>query len=322
MKVSVILPNFNHAAFLKQRMESILNQTYQNFELIILDDGSTDESKAIIELYRGHKNVSEIVYNEVNSGSVFSQWSKGISIASGELIWIAESDDWCENNFLETLVSGLEKYPGCSIAVAQTFCVDENGIILWQTHYPHIAACIKGIDFVRARMLKHNSVVNAGMAIFRKECYEQVSKEFRTFTFSGDWLFWIELALLGDVFITGRLLNFFRYHGNNVTSRSIRSGHSYKEHLKLLSIIREREVINQADFERLVGFLYKKYLFEKSRYTPGENTMIRQAFHDAFPAGEFGSFLFRFNIYWLRRRLSKFRNTIFVPRPKPGLKEL
>ncbi len=322
MKVSVIIPNFNHAAFLKQRIESILNQTYQNFEIIILDDGSTDDSKVIIEFYRGHKNVSEIIYNEVNSGSVFSQWSKGISIASGELIWIAESDDWCENNFLETLVSGLKNNPGCSMAIAQTFCVDEKGSILWQTHYPHLAACIKGNDFVRERMLKHNSVVNAGMAIFRKACYERVSNEFRTFTFSGDWLFWIELALLGEVFITGRLLNFFRSHGNNVTSRAISTGKSYKEHLKLLSIIRNREVINQEDFERLVGFLYKRYLLEKNGFTREENTMIRQSFHDAFPAGKFGRFLFRFNIFWWRKRFSIIRKAIFVPRSKPGLKQL
>lgn len=68
-KVSVIIPNYNHSSYLKERIDSILNQTFQNFEVIILDDCSTDNSKEIIELYRDHTKVSHIVYNEKNSGS-------------------------------------------------------------------------------------------------------------------------------------------------------------------------------------------------------------------------------------------------------------
>jgi len=105
-KVSVIIPNFNHAAYLKQRIDSVLNQTYQNFELIILDDCSTDNSKEIIEQYRNDTRVSNIVYNTENSGSTFKQWDKGINLSSGDYIWIAESDDWCELNFLQTIMEG------------------------------------------------------------------------------------------------------------------------------------------------------------------------------------------------------------------------
>jgi glycosyltransferase involved in cell wall biosynthesis len=73
--VSVIIPNYCHSQFLVQRIESVLNQTYQNFEVIILDDCSPDAgaSKAVIEKYRGNPHVSHIVYNEENSGSTFKQ---------------------------------------------------------------------------------------------------------------------------------------------------------------------------------------------------------------------------------------------------------
>ena len=91
--VSVVIPNFNHALYLKQRIESVLNQTFQNFELIILDDCSTDNSKEVIERYKNHPKISKIVYNEENSGSVFRQWIKGIKLSTGKYIWIAESDD-------------------------------------------------------------------------------------------------------------------------------------------------------------------------------------------------------------------------------------
>src|SRR5688572_1870647 len=114
--VTVIIPNYNHASYLRQRIESVLNQTYKNIELIILDDCSTDNSREIIEKYRGHPKVSHIVYNEKNSGSTFKQWKKGIELAKGEWIWIAESDDWCEHTLLENLVHPFTKYSDISFA--------------------------------------------------------------------------------------------------------------------------------------------------------------------------------------------------------------
>ena len=125
--VSVIVPNYNHARFLDERMESILGQTYQNFEVIILDDVSTDNSREVIEKYRNDPRVSQIVYNDENSGSPFKQWNKGFRLAEGELVWIAESDDSCERMMLERLVHCFEEYPDLSYAFAHSVSVDENG---------------------------------------------------------------------------------------------------------------------------------------------------------------------------------------------------
>ena len=106
--VSVIIPNYCHAKYLDQRIQSVLNQTYQNFEVIILDDCSPDggASKAVIEKYRNNSHVSHIVYNENNSGSPFKQWKKGADMAQGELLWIAESDDYADEPsiFVEDII--------------------------------------------------------------------------------------------------------------------------------------------------------------------------------------------------------------------------
>ena len=115
--ISVILPNYNHANYLEERLDSILNQTYTNFELIILDDASNDKSLSILEKYKKHKKVSHFIINKKNTGSPFLQWKKGLELARGEFIWIAESDDFCELNFLETQVKYLEN---ASISVAKT----------------------------------------------------------------------------------------------------------------------------------------------------------------------------------------------------------
>ena len=127
--VSVIVPNYNHSAFLKERLDSILLQTYQYFEIIILDDCSTDNSVQIIENYRLNKHVTHVVLNEKNSGSTFLQWDKGIELAQGKYIWIAESDDVAHPCFLNTLVCQLEKYPEAAFAFSHSLLIDDNGKI-------------------------------------------------------------------------------------------------------------------------------------------------------------------------------------------------
>src|SRR5215467_13719414 len=96
--VSVIVPNYNHARYLRRRVDSILAQTYQDFELILLDDCSTDESRSIISEYAKDPRI-RIELNEVNSGSTFKQWNKGARMARGSYIWIAESDDRADSCF-------------------------------------------------------------------------------------------------------------------------------------------------------------------------------------------------------------------------------
>jgi glycosyltransferase involved in cell wall biosynthesis len=90
-KVSVILPNYNHQKYLSKRIESILNQSFVDFELIILDDASKDDSREVIQTYVDKdKRITHFIKRKVNSGSTFIQWEKGISLAKGEFIWIAE----------------------------------------------------------------------------------------------------------------------------------------------------------------------------------------------------------------------------------------
>lgn len=128
--VSVVVPSYNHAQFLEQRLESILNQTFQDFELIILDDVSPDHSREIIENYRNHPKVSQIIFNEKNSGSTFFQWNKAIlEIAKGDYIWIAESDDVAEPNFLECLLDGIQSKSDINIAFSQSTRMNKDGEI-------------------------------------------------------------------------------------------------------------------------------------------------------------------------------------------------
>lgn len=273
--VSVIIPNYNHAKYLNQRIDSVLNQTYQNFEVIILDDCSPDNSKQVIEAYRGHPKISTIVYNEQNSGTTFKQWDKGLQLAKGEWVWIAESDDWCEPTFLETLMGGVTEE--CSMAYAQSLFVTEDGSITWNSRAPHYAQVVNGKQFVQDHMLLTCGIANASMCIFRKKCYYNVDREFTTFKLSGDWVFWVHVALQGNIFISGKVLNYFRKHGKDVSGPAFRNGLSYSDFFKVLDNFERHHIINSGQHRAVLVTKFSLFL-KDSKPEPAARRQVHQQF--------------------------------------------
>ena len=240
--VSIIVPNYNHASYLRQRFESIFNQTFQDFEVIILDDYSTDNSKSVIEEFRFHPQVSHIVYNERNSGSPFNQWAKGFKLAQGKYIWIAESDDWAELNFLEKTTSVLQKNPKLALVFSNSIWFSEQGNLKKSNIYQH-DTLVSGSIFFYKKMLTHNSICNASCVLFKREILTKISSFYQSFKACGDWVFWIELCWRGDVYYISTALNHFRQHQMSTTKQSVLSGTTYKEAFEIYSFIKKDKKI-------------------------------------------------------------------------------
>lgn len=229
-KVSIIIPNYNHARFVKQRIESVLNQIFQDFELILLDDCSADNSKLVMEEYSKHPKVSTIVCNEKNSGSPFIQWKKGIDLARGEFIWIAESDDWAEPTFLSKLVAEIEQQNNQGVAYCQSYDVDDMDIILnsridWTANFePNIWKSSfkqEGEKIVPYLFIK-NIIPNASACIVKKDILSEAIDELlkmKPTEMCGDWFVWLFIAKNNFEFsFVPEHLNYFRHHVN--TSRN------------------------------------------------------------------------------------------------------
>ena len=259
--VSVIIPNYNHAKYLDERIQSVLNQTYQDFELIILDDCSPDNgaSRSIIEKYRHNPHVSHIVYNEVNSGSAFKQWHKGFGLAKGDLIWIAESDDSCAPEFLETLVHGyLEHHAVLAFCRSERYGINGNKeLLLLQTNLRHDIT-ISGRDFISTYMIDRNSVANASSAIFNREVALKVDRRYMTLQGEGDWLFWIEIMEYGNVFFCTKALNYYRWHGLNTTMNLAVSGIGDIEHKIFFDfLVNCKYIPSHLIFEKKIAYISK-----------------------------------------------------------------
>lgn len=239
--VSVIIPNYNHARYLEQRLDTVFNQTYQNFEVIILDDKSTDNSLEIINRYKDNPHLSQIVVNEQNSGSPFKQWDKGINLAKGDLVWIAESDDYNELTFLEELITEWGKYK--NVVVAFSNYVLFTGDWAYKSK-EHCAQCFNGIKYIKQRMLRGNQIKNASGVLFEKNIYELISKEYISYKSAGDYLMWVMILRLGNVIKVNKNLSYFRQTVSSVTSSNKRSGITAREDKKVHDYIEKEYSLN------------------------------------------------------------------------------
>ena len=193
--VSVIVPNFNHAPFLPQRLETIYNQTYRNFEVILLDDASTDNSRDILKDFQAkHMNNTRIIFNKKNSGGVFNQWRRGIEAARGDLIWIAESDDFSAENFLSELVPAFAD-DAIQLAFCRTnFIQDEKKIFTTEQYLADLPAfdwakdfAVTAAEFVDQGFAIKNIIPNVSSVLFRKrKTFPEICLDMKL---CGDWAF-------------------------------------------------------------------------------------------------------------------------------------
>lgn len=279
--VSVIIPNYGHARYLEQRIESVLQQSYPHFEVILLDDHSLDGSRQIIERYRHHPRVAAIRYNNRNSGSTFRQWQRGFALAQGEFIWIAESDDYAERHFLERCMEPMRRNPRCVMAYTESFLVDHNSRPIARTPR-HAVLRSEGCDlwegahFVRRNMLLSNVVYNASMVLFRRSALP-VDPTYTTFRLNGDWLFWCEVALCGEVAHLSERCNYFRQQEGSVTAEARRTGIAYREQVRLGEILLQRLELPTHTRWALEGRLLRLLPHASQRLSPlRRSSLVRE----------------------------------------------
>lgn len=238
-RVSAIVPNYNYARHLEQRLASLFSQTYPLFEIIVIDDASTDNSVEVIERCLTKTEIDcRFIRNTKNSGSVFDQWRKGVEAARGDYIWICEADDFADPRFIECVVRAFDD-PAVEMCYSQSNQVDENGQLLagdyleytndvcpqkWRTDY-----ICSGSEELSAAMAVKNTIPNVSAVLFRRQslhdslvrCHDMVMK----LKIAGDWLIYSDILRHGNIGFIAESLNSHRRHQNSVTISSANSMH-------------------------------------------------------------------------------------------------
>lgn len=238
IKISVVVPNYNYSNYLYQRVYSILNQNYKIHELIILDDASKDNSLFYIEQIE--QKISEfvnvkVVVNDINSGNAFSQWQKGMNLASGDYVWVAEADDYAKENFLNEVVSPLKENNNIVISYADTGFIDSNGYItknslvdqidILKTNHWNASYVNNGIAEINCYSYLNCTIPNVSGTIIKKGNYDEIFEEAKKYHQSGDWFTYLNILNLGDISFINKALNYYRVHGNNISQTFDKKAH-------------------------------------------------------------------------------------------------
>ncbi|RDZ27122.1 glycoside hydrolase family 99-like domain-containing protein [Lysobacter silvisoli] len=231
-RVSVVVPNYNYAHYMAERLASIAEQNLPVYEIIVLDDCSSDDSLAELQRLRSRiRPEPRVVPAERNSGSVFRQWLKGVELARGDYVWIAEADDLSKPEFLERLSQLLHSHPDAVMAYSQSEQIDEYGQVLapdylgytdelsttrWLENY-----VASGADEVGAGLAVKNTVPNVSAALFRREPLLRVLREhideIAGYRIAGDWLVYLRLLQHGKLAFEASACNRHRRHASSVT---------------------------------------------------------------------------------------------------------
>ena len=239
--VSVVVPNYNYALYLRERLLSIFAQTYPVYETIVLDDASEDESLDVV------RDVSNEAARRVavrrrtrNSGNPFRQWKSGLDEIRGEFVWIAEADDSADPRFVAEAVERLRSNPDAAFCFCDSRSIDADSAALsdsYKSYYREFGdhgldrdGTFSGDDFLRRFLCVRNMIVNASAIVWRtaslRAVFEQLGDEAFALRCAGDWRIYVEACRLGmDIVYISETLNAHRRHGASVTGRLDRKAH-------------------------------------------------------------------------------------------------
>jgi glycosyltransferase involved in cell wall biosynthesis len=282
-KVSVILPSYNYAQYLDERIQSILNQTYQDFELIIVDDASTDNSVEVINQYTSDPRVKTQFFSD-NSGSPYKRWNDGSELATGEYILFAGADDSCHSTLLEKLIEKLDHNPTVGIAFSQSWeinsqgqrlrvmtqCTDDVNKDHWLQDYVN-----SGKDECRYLMIK-NTIPNASAVMLRRQIFETAGKFDEKLRLVADWMLWAKMLLISDVAYVAEPLNYFRRHKKTVRSGSQAFGLHILEEVQVVAFIAENVLIQSAFSERAYDRIANRWVNSISRLVLTKPSLVKE----------------------------------------------
>jgi glycosyltransferase involved in cell wall biosynthesis len=225
--VSVVVPSYNCGPYLQQRLDSIANQTFKDIEILLLDDASKDNSQEILSEFAKTNVEAKLFFAEKNGGSVFKAWQRGIDLAEGELVWLAEADDWCEPDFLHRAVAAFSQ-PGVRLVHGRSIPVNSQGEIAgdWNDLYLDRIApgrwtksfTAPAYKEVNATLGRANTIPNASAVVTRRASAKRAINLATQFKLAGDWAYYLTAIAGGRIAYCHEAVNYHRRHDTSVTA--------------------------------------------------------------------------------------------------------
>lgn len=263
-RVSIVVPNYNHARYLPERMASIFAQHYPAYEIAVLDDASPDDSLEVLRSTAAQAGRDILLLpNETNSGSLARQWRKGLERCSGDYVWLAESDDVASPEFLSRAIDILDREKA-DFCFADSWQIDGAGARTGDSYISYVDDIapgtfrrdfvLSGPDFLRRFLAVKNVILNMSGVVWRRsaliQALDAASPEIETFRLAGDWKLYASACLLGQrVAYLAEALNGHRRHARGVTSSLDKQRH-VDEVLRVQVTIAQSVELDEATLAR------------------------------------------------------------------------
>lgn len=244
-KITIILVNYNHSRYLDERIQSLLNQTYRDFELIVVENGSTDSSAEIIRKYSEDPRIKPQFYSQ--NISPYRRWNEALDLALGDYLHIVCADDSCHPLLLEKLCKKLDNNPSVGLAYAQAWEIDDTGkrIRSFREWTDYLNKNRWSEDFVDTGKNECQylfftcTITNIGAALMRRDIFIKAGKLDEKMPFSADWMLYAKMMMISDIAYTSDHLNYHRSHSNSLR-KSNDEGTFIEERLQVLHYLFNR----------------------------------------------------------------------------------
>jgi glycosyltransferase involved in cell wall biosynthesis len=207
LKISVVMPTFNQASFIEEAVESILNQSYTNFELIIMDGKSTDDTMKKLEKYQGHPNVSRII-SQKDKGQA-DALSQGFTFCTGEIYAWLNSDDVYAKDIFQEVADLFTQFPETDVLNGELNVINEQSewIALWPRR-----------KMTNRQWLHYPQTIGQPSTFFSSRIYHKVGGVNAAYQYAMDYDLFLRFALADAVFrYSDNAYANFRAHGQSKT---------------------------------------------------------------------------------------------------------
>ena len=222
--VAVIVASYNHADYLDQRMQSLLAQTHQSTEILVIDDCSTDNSRDVLDTFKNDPRV-RLLYSGENRGWVATS-NLGVELTSAEFIIFANCDDFCDPQLIASLLEALELNPSAAMSFCQSALVDQDNVLIG-TDRTHRSRKFKQlinkdtlIDGGTATefLIESCIIPNLSAALFRRGVLVEVGILSSSYRVVSDWDLFFKISKKYDIAYIHSALNSFRQHSTTIRS--------------------------------------------------------------------------------------------------------
>jgi glycosyltransferase involved in cell wall biosynthesis len=222
-QISVCIPVYNCEKFINKSIDSILNQDFSDFELIIIDNRSTDNTVAVIKEYKDPR--IKFFQNETNIG-MLANWNKVLTLATAEYIKILPADDFMYPGTLRLQYEVFEKdkEKKISLVCGRKNIIDDNGKILFSRGYSKTATQDNGIKAINKTIRSGGNIIGEpGVVMFRREILERTGAFNADIYYVMDLDMWFKMLLFGDLYSLPNIVTAFRISTASESTRIIDS---------------------------------------------------------------------------------------------------